>query len=474
MENTCNIGLVGLGLDTYWGQFPQLKSNLESYQKFIAAKMQRPGIAVVNTGIVDSVEAAKNAADELKQSGVELVFLYISTYALSSTVLPIVRHLNVPVVLLNLQPTAQLDYHSFNAQNDRGLMTGIWLENCQACSLPEISCVFARVGIRSHLVSGYLDDPAVWREIDDFLDAAKVKYHLRRSNIGILGQYYCGMLDVYSDLTALSGVFGCHFDLIEFCQLAKEHRSIVQEEIAAKRQEMADVFDISCECSEDELNRAAKTSCALDKLVEHRALDAMAYYYESVEDCEYQNIVTSVIAGNTLLTGRHLPVAGECEVRNVIAMKILDLLEAGGSFSELYLADYKDDIVFWGHDGPAHFSIAEGRTGLVPVPVYHGKPGKGLSIQMTVRHGACTLLAVVQGANSEISLLVAEGESVPGEVLQIGNTNSRYKFPLPVKEFLKAWCAAAPSHHCAIGVGHVAEKIEKLAALYNIKVIRVC
>lgn len=467
------VGLFGVGLDTYWPQFAGLKNRLVGYQKQIGRRLQNHGVRLVDAGLVDNPLKARAAASLFRRGEVDLIFLYVSTYALSATVLPVVQEAGVPVVVLNLQPVAQLDYQKFNALGDRGLMTGVWLEHCQACSCPEIASVFCRAGIHFHLVTGHLQDEAAWREIGDWIAAAKTAAGMRNNRVGVLGHYYCGMLDVYSDLTQQSAAFGNHFEILEMCELDALRQAVPTAQARAKVREFRRVFEVAGGCSPLELERSARTSCALDALVEKHGLGSLAYYYESVAGNPYQDLVTSVIAGNTLLTGRHIPVAGECEIKNVQAMKIMDLLDAGGSFSEFYLSDFKDDVVYLGHDGPAHFAIAEGRVSLVPLPVYHGKPGKGLSIQMTVKHGPVTLLSVVQGGG-RLSLLVAEGESVPGPVLQIGNTNSRYRFSIGAKSFLNEWSKAGPAHHCAIGVGLVADRIEKLAKILGLNSRRIC
>lgn len=472
-SNTIKVGLFGIGLDTYWPQFDGLLEKLKSYQSQISHRIAEYRVEVVDVGMVDNPEKAREAADLLKTQDVEIVFLYVSTYALSSTVLPVAQKVKVPIVILNLQPVAQLDYEAFNNLGDRGVMTGAWLENCQACSVPEIASVFNRSGIAYDFVTGYLQDEEAWKDIQAWAEAAHVAATMRTNRLGILGHYYNGMLDVYSDITRHSAAFGTHMELLEMCELKKYRDEVTDAEVKNKVAEFYDAFDVSEECEESELERAAKTSIALDKLVAEHDLGSMAYYYEGESGNEYENIVTSVIAGNTLLTGKNIPISGECEVKNAQAMKIMSEFGAGGSFSEFYLMDFKEDVVLLGHDGPAHFAIAEGRVNLVPLPVYHGKPGKGLSIQMTVKHGPVTLLSVVEGKD-DVFLLVAEANSVEGPVLHIGNTNSRYKFSISAKQFMNQWSKHGPSHHCAIGVGHIAHKIEKLGQVLGMRVERVC
>ncbi len=469
-----NVGVFGIGLDTYWPQFKGLKERLEGYQRQISKEIGALGqVELVDAGLVDNPERSRAVASLFRRQQVDVIFLYISTYALSSTVLPVVQETGVPVIVLNIQPVPAIDYDGFNRIGDRGVMTGEWLAHCQACCVPEIASVFNRAGIEYHLVTGYLGEARTSTELAGWVEAARVLKTMRTNRLGVMGHYYAGMLDVYTNVTAQIGAFGGHVDLIEIDELAVLRDAVSAREVQTKLQEFNDAFEVSPECDSDELERAARTSVALDNLVAQHQLGSLAYYYEGAPGSNHESIVTSVIAGNTLLTGKHVPVAGECEIKNAQAMKIMDSFGAGGSFSEFYAMDFNEDIIMLGHDGPAHFAIAEGAVGLVPLPVYHGKPGKGLSIQMSVKHGPVTLLSVCEGPQG-VYMIVAEGESVAGPVLNIGNTNSRYRFSLPPREFIERWSRLGPSHHCAIGVGHIASRIEKFGALAGVPVTRVC
>src|SRR5579864_1016838 len=277
------LGLFGIGLDSYWPQFPGLRDRLAGFVERVGRKLEESGALVVSLGLIDTPEKSVAAGHDFRRADVDLIFLYVTTYALSSTVLPAVRRAKVPVVILNLAPSAAIDYGTFNRMNDRTKMTGEWLAHCQACPVPEIANVFNRCRIPFFQVSGMLEnDPVAWNEVAEWIEAARVTHVMEHNRLGVMGNYYGGMLDIYSDLTQQCAYFGGHIEILEVEELAALRRDVSSADVNRKVAEFRSAFDIQPDCSEDELLRAARTSVALDRLVDRHNLGSLAYYHKGV------------------------------------------------------------------------------------------------------------------------------------------------------------------------------------------------
>lgn len=467
------VGLVALGLDAYWPQFEGLERRLLGYVKQVEEKVSACGVEVVNLGMIDTPQKSMVAGHMLRREDVDLLLIYITTYALSATVLPMVQRAKVPVVLLNLQPRAAIDYEWFNLLDDRTAMTGEWLAYCSTCPVPEIANVFQRAGIAFDQVTGILDDDVeCWAEIDGWVQAAQVVQVLAHNRVGLMGHYYSGMLDIVTDLTTVCASFGGHFELLEVDELSGMRNAVSADAIADRVRLFQAEFEVQGDCEDAELERAAKTSVALDCWIERHELNSLAYYYMGSGVSANEDTMSSIILGTSLLTGRGIPVAGEYDVKNVLAMKVMDALGAGGSFTEFYATDFIDDVVLMGHDGPGHVRVAEGKVRVRPLKVYHGKVGRGLSVEMSVKAGPVTILSIVEH-EGKYALQYAEGTCEAGPMLHIGNTNSRYRFAMGARGFIEAWNSRGPAHHCAVGVGRVGPTLEKVARLLGLKAVRV-
>jgi L-arabinose isomerase len=472
------VGVFGIGLQAYWEQFTGLKERLENYQRQVEGRLRAAGTEIVSAGLVDTAPAAVQAGALFAGEQVDLVVCYVGTYATSSQVVPAVQRLGRPVLVLNLQPVAALDYERAD--------TAEWLANCCACCVPEIAGAFTRCGIPFNVVSGILreeDGPAgvrAWAQIRDWVQAAGVARALRTGRIGFLGHTYPGMLDMYSDFTMLTAQTGLHVEILEIDDLQQRVDAATEHDVQQTLAHTQALFEISGDSPSDPLARApdpdalnwaARVAVGLERLRQDFALDALSYYYRGLNDNAAERLGAGLILGNTLLTGRGVPCAGEGDIKNAIAMLMMDRLGAGGSYTEFYAMDFVHDFLLMGHDGPFHLAIAEGKPILRGLGLYHGKRGSGVSVEARVRTSPVTILTVTQTSDGRLKLLVAEGESLPGPTLRIGNTNSRIKFDLPPDEFIGHWCAEGPTHHCALGVGHQARRIEKVARLMGLECV---
>jgi L-arabinose isomerase len=487
------IGIYSIGHPHYWEQFEGLRERLLGYHAFLVERLG-DWAEVSSAGMIDHIEQAQHAAEFFNTRNVDLIFCHAATYAMSATHLPIVKHCRRPMVVLNLQPAASMNY-------DR-TSTGEWLAHCVGCSVPEISNALSRSGIAFHVISGLLglsqtpvisvadentaghpEAIAAWREIESWVKAAGVARTLREGRMGFLGQTYPGMLDLYSDFTQLESKTGMHIEILEMCQLARIVESVNEAEMQAKLGQVREMFDLSEDSPVDPLARkpqseqldvACRVAFAQEKLVRQFDLDALTYYYRGQTGNSYQQLQEAFILGHSLLTAQGIPCSGEGDAKTAVAMKICDLLGVGGSYSEIVAADYHYGTILLGHDGPFHIALSDGRPILRGMGLYHGKWGAGVSVEATVRKGPVTTLNLTQTGDGQLRFIANHAEAIDAPILKIGNTMTHVRFSCDPTEFMNRWFALAPSHHCALSVGSNAGWFQKVACLLDIPFESVC
>ncbi|MGQ9629500.1 MAG: L-fucose/L-arabinose isomerase family protein [bacterium] len=466
------IGVFGIGLHAYWPQFAGLRERvLNSCDRF-EEKVSKHGVEVVRGGFVDTSHRAFEVGDFFRTHPVDLLFCYVATYATSSVVVPVVQRAGVPIVLFGLQPTKKM--------NMKTATTFDQLHHDNITSLPEICGALHRCGRNpAGVVVGTLDDdPRADREIEEWCRVADVARSLRNARIGHLGHTYEGMLDMHSDPTMFHSFFGMHIEELEMCDLREMVEAVGRNEIERMKDEIRRIFHfadpgadpIAGPVKAEDLDWSAQVSVALHRLVEEHGLTGLAYYYRGLGGNIYERIIAGMIVGSSILTGSGVPIAGEADIKTCVAMLIMDRLGAGGSFAEFHPADFDDDIILVGHDGPAHIRISDERPILRSLSVYHGKRGFGLSVEFKVKTGKVTMLGLTQTHEGRFKMVVGTGESLPGPIPATGNTNTRVRFASGVADFVERWSMEGPTHHFALGVGDCTSMLEKVSKVFDVDI----
>ncbi len=470
---TANVGVVGVGLDTYWKQCPGLYEDMLRKSAVFEKRVASHQVKVSSFGISDNPQKAASMIPAMKAADLDLLFVDMVTYATSSTFAPFVRELNCPIVLVALQPDSRLDYEHATIYKQ--------LYNDDLCSVPEFTGVAIRYGRPvADVVIGKLDgDAKAEEEIRQWCAVAHVLHDLRRARIGLMGHVLEAMYDMQVDPTAVSRTFGCHVALCEPDEILPFYRQPDVSAVDAMKSRILSFFDTPDPVSDPwtekltshDLDVAAKAAVALEKFIEKRSLDGFAYYYEGEKGSMTRELVTNFIVGNSLLTAAGFPMCGEFDLKNCIAMMIFDRLDIGGSFAEFHPMDFERGTVLVGHDGPHHLNIAAKKPVLRSLKKYHGKPGSGAGVEFSIKEGPITMMSLGLKADGSFKFIVAEGESLAGPIPPTGNTNTHGLFKPDVCTFLRRWSMEGPTHHFALGVGHHAAELKKLGRALGIETV---
>jgi L-arabinose isomerase len=468
---TAKVGIFGVGHHTYWPQFEGLREEMYRKLSVFVRKVQAQSVEVLEFGMVDDARTAYRVRNELKAASLDLIFCDMLTYATSATFATIIRDVDVPIVLVALQPMKAMDYTRAS--------TYMQLCNDDFCAVPEFTGVAIRMGRRPPpIILGTLEaDPEADEEIAEWCRMAHVLHDLKSARIGHFGHVLENMLDLQTDHTALTSAFGCHIVQTECDDLMRHFRRVTERDVEQMTQRVLTLFDtpdpksdpLTEKVTEKDLAMASRAAVALERFVDEYELDGLAYYYEGEPDSQMRQLVTNLIVGNSLLTAAGFPMCGESDLKTCIAMLIEDRLEIGGSFAEFHPVDFQEGFVLVGHDGPHHLNIANGRPVLRSLTKYHGKPGSGASVEFQIKEGPITMLGISSNYAGKFKFILGEGQSVRGPIPPTGNTNTRGFFEPDVKTFLKRWVAEGPTHHFALGVGNHAHTIGKIGEVLGLE-----
>lgn len=470
-ERTANIAFFSVIHEVYFEQFEGLEKSLNGYHADTVKLVENNGVKVFDYGIVGSNSKAFEVAERINGDRIDLIVCNMITYATSSVFAPIVQNTNAPIILTALQPLMHMDYSK--------ACTFMQLENDNICSVPEFTGVAIRFGkpVKDVILGCLYNDKAAENEISEWCEIAKVLHDLKGARLGLMGHVLEAMYDMHADPTAVSAAFGLHIPLIEIDDVVKEYQKVTTAEIEAKKALILEEFDtptpesdpVTMKLTDADLEKAAKGAAALDRLIDTFKLDGLAYYYEGQENTIQREVATSFIVGNSILNAQGIPMCGEFDIKTLIAMLIMDRLNIGGSFAEFHPFDFNEDFILVGHDGPHHIAIAEGKPILRSLTKFHGKPGSGASVEFKLKEGPITMLGITQTHDGRFKFVIGEGYSKKGPIPPTGNTNTRGFFEPTTKEFIKKWVMEGPTHHYALGIGHHASTIKKIADVLGIE-----
>ena len=472
-KRNARIGMFAVAHDTYWDQFEGLLDNIMGYHHDAVKLVETNEVEVIDYGMVDSSIKAYDVLPKMKGDNLDIIICNMVTYATSSVFAPIVRDLDVPMILLAVQPLNEMDYSK--------ACTFMQLENDAICSVPEFIGVANRLNRKIHdvIIGALYGDKVVEAGLHEWCDIAKVLHDLKGARMGLMGHVMEAMYDMHADPTAISSAFGCHVPLLEIEDAVEAYEAVTEEEIAAKSEIICREFDmpnpvsdpVTVKLTDEDLYQAAKTAAALDRLVDKFQLTGLAYYYEGRENTIQRLVGSSFILGNSLLNGEGIPMCGEYDIKTCIAMLIMDRLDIGGSFAEFHPFGFDGNYILVGHDGPHHIRVAEGKPVVRSLLKYHGKPGHGASIEFKLKEGPITILGITQKGDGSFKFVIGEGESQKGAIPPTGNTNTRGVFGDDTRDFIKRWVMEGPTHHYALGIGHHAETIKKIADILGIEAV---
>jgi L-arabinose isomerase len=458
------IGLLPTGHFYYWDQFPGLKARGQRMYTSLCERLGQIG-EVVAPDLVDTREKAAQAGEFFRVERPDIVLVFPFGYTTGMCVVPAVRDLSCPIRIVNAHEDSSYDYTTAD--------TEVYLHHEGVCCIPEYSYALKSIGKTFRVRTGHFGDERLWAEIRDDCMGAAVARAFRGLNFGVIGETYTDMADMAIDEQRLLNVTGKLLVRPEVEEIEEAFARVTDDETREMLDELRTMYDVDETVRDEHMEISARLAVAYDAVVTKHDVSGFGFYWWGEKDSVITLRSEAALAVSRLAAlGR--PGVTEGDVKTAMAMKIMDLLGAGGMFVEFFAMDFDENFILMGHDGPANVNLANGRPRLRHLDVHHGKSGQGLGIDFDIRQGPVTLLNLTQtDADGTFKLICSVGEVVAGPVLRIGNPNCRVRVQQPIHDFMEDWCQQGPSHHIALGLGDRRGEIDSFAEAMGMEFVAV-
>lgn len=459
------IGLLSTGHKVYWSQFPGLCEQGMAMNETMVEGLKKIG-DVVESGLVDSPERAKEAAELFKKSDIDILLVFPLGYCTGMTVAPVAKALDVPVRIINAHVDETYDYATADTKE--------YLYHEGPCCVPEFSSVFVILEKKFKVITGCMQDESFWNMIKVDCMGAAAATAFSKLNFGIVGNTYTNMTDMPTDEHRILRSTGQLIYRPEIQEIEQEYDAVTDEELENMYKEFREFYDVDESVTNEHMKESAKIAIAYDKVIKQKYhIDAFGFYWWGQSE-KITELRAQASLGVSRLAAMGIPGVTEGDLKTAMAMKILDLLGGGGMFLEFFATNFKGDSVLVGHDGPCNVNVASGKPKLQLLDVLHGKTGYGLGIDFDMNKGPCTLLGLTQfGVEKTFKLIYTIGEVIQGDILSIGNPNCNVKLEKDLNTFFNDWCQQGPEHHIALGVGDFSGEIEAFAEKMGFECVRV-
>ncbi len=454
------VGILAT-MTALYRKIPDLRPRMEKWAAELIAQMSSFA-EVIFPEVCDTREQVDRVVAEIQGRGAGLLIVFPLTYAPSHLVLPALRAVKLPLLLLNSQIIRDFDSEA-TAQ--------AFIDNQAPTGLFDLSNALVRAGIPFRVVSGHYRNQEFMAELQDWCRLSHLAAEVRRFRVGLAGHAMDGMGDLSVDHGLLLDQFGAEVIHVPISDIAARVKHVTVAEVRRQVEEDSTLFSVEPELSRQEHEASSRLVHALYSVVKEYRLDAFSFHFEAIADDG--RITTFPVLAACKLLAEGIGYAGEGDVTCAALVALMARLAGEADFFEMWGIDFAGEAVMKNHMGEGNFRLA--RRDL-PVMLNRNPVGLGDSIapaapSFVLRPGDATLANLTTGKAGRLKLTVCEGsvpemKPIPG----VRTPHGKFKPRIPVKIFIERYALAGASHHCALAYGRWAVSLERLAGIMGIAI----